>query len=129
MNAAATAGSPPQARAWNGSCPGTPAPKTSSPGHSHHSSPTEPHDHAPQRRGPRRSPRRLLACPLTGLPNTYTFRACVLTTQNTAEDAQLTGSFWLPTPRAAVIAILVSPSAPLPRVNILGASTTSLLVL
>src|SRR6266487_1624215 len=36
MNAAATAGNRSPAGRWNASCPGTPAPKTSAPGHSRH---------------------------------------------------------------------------------------------
>ena len=59
-----------QPRPWNGSCPGTPPPKTSAHGRSRQHPETTPKQ-PPQRRSPRTRSRRLPARPITGLPNTY----------------------------------------------------------
>ena len=58
------------ARAWNGSCPGKPPPKTSAHGRSRQ----HPDNHtktATATASPRTRSRRPLASPITGLPNTY----------------------------------------------------------
>ena len=63
-------GKPLAGPAWNGSCPGKPPPKTSAPGHSRQ----HPDNHtktATATASPRTRSRRPLACPITGLPNTY----------------------------------------------------------
>src|SRR6266851_1579461 len=70
MNAAATTGNPSPARTWNGSCPGTPAPETSAPGHSR-PRPDNRTGTAAITASPRTRSRRPLAYPITGLPNTY----------------------------------------------------------
>src|SRR5258707_15016027 len=70
MNAAATTGSPSPARTWNGSCPGTPTPETSAPGHSR-PRPDNRTGTATITASPRTRSRRPLAYPITGLPNTY----------------------------------------------------------
>ena len=64
-------GKPLAARTWNASCPGRPAPKTSRPGHSHPSSQANPAPGNHHGTAHLNRPRRLLPCPLTGLPNTY----------------------------------------------------------
>jgi hypothetical protein len=51
-NAAATAASPSPGENWNASCPGTPAPKTSAPGHSHRPTDKTPARITPYRRRP-----------------------------------------------------------------------------
>src|SRR5258708_16991517 len=70
MNAAATTGNPSPARTWNGSCPGTPTPETSAPGHSR-PRPDNRTGTATITASPRTRSRRPLAYPITGLPNTY----------------------------------------------------------
>ena len=60
-NADATAGNPPPGQRWNGSCPGPPAPTTSTPGQHHPSSPADPPGNHRRRHANR--PRRLLAMP------------------------------------------------------------------
>src|SRR5260221_2039033 len=70
MNAAATTGNPSPARTWNGSCPGTPTPETSAPGHSR-PRPDNRTGTAAITASPRTRSRRPLAYPITGLPNTY----------------------------------------------------------
>src|SRR5258708_8238975 len=70
MNAAATTGTPSPARTGNGSCPGTPTPETSAPGHSR-PRPDNRTGTAAITASPRTRSRRPLAYPITGLPNTY----------------------------------------------------------
>ena len=69
-NAAATTGSPSPARTWNVSCPGTPTPETSAPGHSR-PRPDSRTGTAAITASPRTRSRRPLAYPITGLPITY----------------------------------------------------------
>ena len=63
-------GKPLSGPAWNGSCPGKPHPETSKPGHSR-PRPDNPAQTATATASPQTRSRRPLACPLTGLPNTY----------------------------------------------------------
>src|SRR5260370_39994395 len=77
MNAAATTGTPSPARTWNGSCPGTPTPETSAPGHSR-PRPDNRTGTAAITASPRTRSRRPLAYPITGLPNTYLSPAHIL---------------------------------------------------
>ena len=60
----------PPARTWTASCPGTPAPTTSAPGHSRHP-PDKPAANTPAPAWLPNRPRRLSARHFTGLPNTY----------------------------------------------------------
>ena len=62
-------GKPLAGPAWNGSCPGTPAPKTSAPGHSRRPPDKPAADNARTGVAAANRSRRPSACPFTGLPN------------------------------------------------------------
>ena len=62
-NPAATAGNPSPGRHWNGSCPGTPVPATSTPGQRRTGLPANPCRRQPPRRRPREPATPALAMP------------------------------------------------------------------
>ena len=70
-NAAATAGNPSPAPRWTGSCPGTPAPKTSAPGHSRPRPDKTPATVTPSPTWPCQSATPVTGMPSHGTPETY----------------------------------------------------------
>ena len=117
-------GKPRQAPPWNGSCPGKPRLKTSKPGHSR-PRPDNPAQNSHRNgRHPGIQSRRPLACPLTGLPNTYR-RSARRSGPGTSAVAVIRTCPTSPgrsTPRSEAGSATTEPSAPLLLVAVSNAA-------